>query len=70
MNDSEMRGAISEIYILATSCVRIDAPEEVRGLAESIVSRILSAGYDRRPSWFFHDREQALWERREVEMSL
>jgi len=60
-----LRGTISEIYILATSCVNVNASEETHSLAKSIVSRILSAGYVRRPSWFVHDWERALWEKRE-----
>ena len=65
MEPKEMRGALSEIYILATSCVSVNAPEETHKLAKSVVSRILSAGYSGRPSWFVHDWERLLWEARE-----
>jgi len=49
-NGSEMHGALSEIYILATSCVSVNASEETHRLAESVVLRILDCGYTKKPS--------------------
>lgn len=57
-------GALSDIYILATSCIAIDALEEVHNLAKAIVRRTLSSAHTthRSPSWFIHDWERRLWE--------
>ncbi len=64
MELAELRGALSEIYFLATNCVSVNAPVETHSLAKSIVSRILSAGCTIKPAWFIHDWERALWEER------
>jgi hypothetical protein len=57
-------GALSDIYILTTSCVAVNASEETHKLAETITRRILSSGHPTHcpPSWFRHDWEKQLWQ--------
>ncbi len=58
-----MRGCLSELKHLCTSCVDRKADNETKTLAENVLDRILCSAYvtKEKPSWYIHPWEENLW---------